>query len=482
MTSTENAPAIVWFRNDLRVSDNSALCAAAQSGRPVVCIYVLDTDPSLRASGAAQRWWLHHALAALSDKLKQLGSELVLRRGVATDVIKQVASESGATAIYWNRRYDPSAITLDSKLKAGLKAEGFDVRTFDGQLLHEPTQIKTASGTPFKVYTPFWRSFRAGPEPRHPFAAPAKLSPLSSRLHSDRLEDWKLLPENPDWAQGMREEWTPGENGAAARMDAFLHGAIDGYAEDRNIPGRPSTSKLSPHLAMGEITPFQIWHATRNTKSANSRDTEKFLSEVGWREFAYHLLFHFPDLANENFNGTFDAFPWGKPDPAHLAAWKKGASGYPIVDAGMRELWTTGWMHNRVRMIVASFLIKHLLIDWREGEAWFWDTLVDACPANNPASWQWVAGSGADAAPYYRIFNPIIQGEKFDGDGAYVRKWVPELAAMPDQFVHKPWEAPLLVLKAAGVRLGETYPKPIIEHDKARQRALSAFQSLKGAA
>jgi deoxyribodipyrimidine photo-lyase len=301
-------------------------------------------------------------------------------------------------------------------------------------------------------------------------------------LDSERLEDWKLLPEHPDWAQGMRVEWTPGEDGATARLDSFLHGSIDGYAEDRNIPGRLTTSKLSPHLAMGEITPFQIWHASGEAKSASGRDIDKFRSEVGWREFAYHLLFHFPDLANENFNGTFDAFPWGKPDPAHLAAWKNGATGYPIVDAGMRELWATGWMHNRVRMIVASFLIKHLLIDWREGEAWFWDTLVDACPANNPASWQWVAGSGADAAPYYRIFNPIIQGEKFDGDGAYVRKWVPEIAAMPDQFIHKPWEASLLVLKAAGVRLGETYPKPIVDHDKARQRALSAFQSLKGAA
>lgn len=482
MTPTENAPAIVWFRNDLRVSDNSALCAAAQSGRPVVCLYILDTDASLRASGAAQRWWLHHSLTALSVKLKALGAELILRRGKAADVVKEVAGETGAATIYWNRRYDPSAIIIDTKLKTELKADGFEVRTFDGQLLHEPTQVKTASGTPFKVYTPFWRSFRSGPEPRPPFVSPTKLSPLSSRLHTNRLENWKLLPENPDWAAGMREEWTPGEDGAAARLDGFLHGAIDGYAEDRNIPGRLSTSKLSPHLAMGEITPFLIWHASRKSTAANSRDVEKFLSEVGWREFAYHLLFHFPDLANENFNGNFDAFPWGKPDPAHLAAWKKGATGYPIVDAGMRELWTTGWMHNRVRMIVASFLIKHLLIDWREGEAWFWDTLVDACPANNPASWQWVAGSGADAAPYYRIFNPMLQGEKFDGDGSYVRKWVPEISTLPDQFIHKPWEASLLVLKAAGVRLGETYPRPIVEHDKARNRALSAFQSLKGAA
>lgn len=482
MATADQAPAIVWFRNDLRVADNLALDAAARSGRPVVCVYIFDTDPALRSLGAAQLWWLHHSLNALSARLQQLGSSLLLRRGTAAKVLIKLVDETGAKSVFWNRRHDPAAIAVDTKLKSALKDSGLEVQTFHGQLLHEPTQIKTAGGTPFKVFTPFWRTFCSGPEPRQPISPPVKLSPLASRLESDRLEDWALLPEKPDWAGGMREEWIPGEEGASERLASFLGGAIEGYAEDRNVPGRTTTSKMSPHLAMGEITPFQIWHAASQAKNASSRDIDKFRSEVGWREFAYHLLFHFPELASDNFNGTFDAFPWAAPDPEHLAAWQKGATGYPIVDAGMRELWTTGWMHNRVRMIVASFLIKHLLIDWREGEAWFWDTLVDACPANNPASWQWVAGSGADAAPYYRIFNPILQGEKFDGDGAYVRKWVPEIASLPDQFLHKPWEAPLLVLKAAGVRLGETYPKPIIEHEKARKRALSAFQSLKGAA
>ncbi len=477
-----HGPVIVWFRNDLRVADNAALNAAVEAGLPVVCLFIRDPSSPVRSLGAAQQWWLHHSLTALDERLWALGSGLVLKTGETAAVLDAMIAETGAAHVFWNRRYDPAAIPLDGSIKSALKARGVDVRTFDGQLLHEPTQIRTGSGGPFKVYSPFWRAFRTLPEPRPPHPAPLKLSDGSGRIQSERLEDWNLLPTNPDWAQGMKSEWTPGEEGAAARLGAFLDGAVHGYADDRNLPGQLSTSKLSPHLAMGEITPFQIWHASGEARDAPARDIDKFRAEVGWREFAYHLLFHFPNLANYNFNGSFDAFPWGEARADLLKAWQRGQTGYPIVDAGMRELWTTGWMHNRVRMIVASFLIKHLMIDWREGEKWFWDTLVDACPANNPASWQWVAGSGADAAPYYRIFNPILQGEKFDGDGAYVRKWVPELAALPDKFLHKPWEAPLLVLKEAGVKLGETYPRPIVDHDDARQRALSAFKSLKGAA
>ena len=474
--------ALVWFRNDLRVEDNAALNAAVETGLPVLCLFIRDVSSPVRTLGSAQQWWLHHSLTALSGKLRALGGELVLKTGDAAAVLDTVIAGSGATHVFWNRRYDPAAIPMDGSVKSALKSRGINVQTFDGQLLHEPTQVKTGSGGPFKVYSPFWRAFNTLPEPRAPYPAPLKLSNAPSRIQSERLEDWNLLPTHPDWAQGMKSEWTPGEDGAAARLDAFLHGAVHGYAEDRNLPGHLSTSKLSPHLAMGEITPFQIWHACRKASDAPVRDTDKFRAEVGWREFAYHLLFHFPKLANDNFNGSFDAFPWGETRTELLTAWQKGQTGYPIVDAGMRELWTTGWMHNRVRMIVASFLIKHLMIDWREGEKWFWDTLVDACPANNPASWQWVAGSGADAAPYYRIFNPILQGEKFDTDGAYVRKWVLELGALPDKFLHQPWEAPLLVLKAAEVTLGKTYPRPIVDHDAARQRALAAFKSLKGAA
>jgi deoxyribodipyrimidine photo-lyase len=482
MASADNKPIIIWFRNDLRIADNAALSTAAETGRQVICLWICDFDGPVRTPGSAQKWWLHQSLTALDAKLAAFGVRLTLRSGNAAAIIDEVASETAASAVYWNRRYDPAAIPIDSAIKARLREQGLEVRTFDGQLLHEPTQIKTSGGTPFKVFTPFWRALRSGPEPRPPHTAPLKLSAFNGRIHSERLEDWNFLPKKPDWAGGMDEKWTPGEHGAHERLSDFVSGALDGYTEGRNIPGSLSTSNLSPHLAMGEITPYQIWHSVSYSKSASSGDIEKFRSEVGWREFAYHLLFHFPELANENFNGGFDAFPWAKPNPVHLKAWQEGRTGYPIVDAGMRELWATGWMHNRVRMIVASFLIKHLMMDWREGERWFWDTLVDACPANNPASWQWVAGSGADAAPYYRIFNPILQGEKFDGDGAYVRKWVAELAGMPDKYLHKPWEAPDAVLKSAGVLLGETYPKPVVDHDLARQRALAAFKSLKDAA
>jgi deoxyribodipyrimidine photo-lyase len=384
--------------------------------------------------------------------------------------------------VYWNRRYDPQAIAIDTSLKHDLRERGITVQSFDGQLLHEPTRIRTGAGNPFKVYTPFWRAFMSGPEPREPLDAPLKLIDGSARLASDELETWGLLPQKPNWATGMTDEWHPGEQGAHERLDTFVHGAITGYAEDRNLPFKLSTSKLSPHLAFGEISPFQIWHAASQIKNAPPRDLEVYRKEVVWREFAYHLLFHFPNLSSANFNASFDAFEWAPMRREHLVAWQKGLTGYPIVDAGMRELWQTGWMHNRVRMITASFLIKHLLIDWREGEKWFWDTLVDACPANNPAGWQWVAGSGADASPYYRIFNPIIQGEKFDTDGEYVRKFVPELKDMPSSFIHRPWEAPLTVQKSAGVVLGKNYPRPIVDHATARDSALEAYKLTKGAA
>ena len=482
MTADNTKPALIWFRNDLRVTDNRAFLSASEGGRPVICLFVLDDLGPLRPMGAAQRWWLHHSLEALTSSLETLKTRLILRRGHAEDIIPAILDETGAEAVYWNRRYDPAGISVDSKLKAGLRAHGRQVETFEGQLLHEPSRTKTGSGTPFKVFTPFWRSFLLEPEPRQPFPAPVKLSDGSARIGSERLEDWKLLPKNPDWASGMRQEWTPGEAGAHERLDAFLAGAIQGYGEGRNLPFKLSTSKLSAHLVMGEITPFQIWHATDMKRSEHPTDTAKFLSEIGWREFAYHLLFHFPKLASANFNSRFEAFPWGDTNADHLIAWQKGKTGFPIVDAGMRELWQTGWMHNRVRMIAASFLIKHLMIDWRTGENWFWDTLVDACPANNPAGWQWVAGSGADAAPYFRIFNPFLQGEKFDPDGDYVRRYVPELKDMPAKFIHKPWTAPLSVQKEAGCLIGKHYPAPIVDHDKARARALQAYKGIQGEA
>jgi deoxyribodipyrimidine photo-lyase len=475
------SPVIVWFRNDLRLTDNFALEAATVSQKPIICVYIFEETPGLKPRGGAQHWWLHHTLTSLNRSLNELGSRLVLRRGNAYEQLSTLINETGGSSVFWNRRYDPQTIVIDTKIKQDLLKKGVEVKSFDGQLLHEPTVIKTGSGTPFKVYTPFWRAFKTTAEPRDPIAKPLNLLDGSGSLKSDLLDDWALLPQKPNWAKGFEPEWQPGEMGAHKRLDEFVKKGLNGYGEGRNLPSQAFTSKLSPHLVFGEISPFQIWYHIKQARNIPPRDMEVFQKEVVWREFAYHLLFHFPKLQTDNFNASFDAFEWPATDPNHLISWQKGQTGYPIVDAGMRQLWQTGWMHNRVRMITASFLIKHLMIDWRMGEQWFWDTLLDACPANNPAGWQWVAGSGADASPYYRIFNPIIQGEKFDANGDYVRRFVPELKDMPDKFIHKPWEAPLLVLKAAGVTFGKTYPMPIIDHAIGRDRAMNAFKTMRGA-
>jgi deoxyribodipyrimidine photo-lyase len=470
--------AIVWFRDDLRVTDHPALSAGAKAST-LTCIYVLDEDsPGLRAHGGASRWWLAQSLRTLDADLRKLGQRLVLRRGKATDVIPAVAREARAAQVYWNRRYEQAGIAADDAVIAALKAQGVTGGTFPGNLLIEPGKLVTKDGGPLRVFTPFWKRVLSLGELRKTQPAPKQLPPPAD-LASDTIDGWQLEPKRPDWAGGLRETWTPGEAAARERLADFLDN-IRGYADERDRPDKPSTSRLSPYLRFGEISAIDIFHAARFAadQGAPSRDVEKFLSELGWREFSYHLLHHFPDLGTKNLQSRFDAFPCRDDDTA-LKAWQRGRTGYPIVDAGMRELWHTGWMHNRVRMVVASFLIKHLLIDWRRGEDWFWDTLVDADPANNTASWQWVAGSGADAAPYFRIFNPILQGEKFDPHGDYVRRWVPEIAALPDRFIHKPWMASPLELAEAKIALSKTYPEPIVDHDMARKRALAAFDRVK---
>jgi deoxyribodipyrimidine photo-lyase len=487
--SGRHAPALVWFRDDLRLADNPALSAAAATGRPVVCVYLDEQGtPGLRPTGGAARWWLHHSLRALSGAVEALGGDLLLLHGEAETTIPALAASLGCSSVYWNRRYGEAERAVDGRIKERLKEGGLAAHSFNSHLLNEPWEVKGKTGAPLKVFTPYWRAARERGEPPSPLAAPPRIRPLSSgalgKAGGVTLDALGLLPTEPDWAAEMATLWTPGEAGARAALDAFLAGPIDGYGENRNRPDFTSTSRLSPHLRFGEISPRQIWHATRHASEtgalrASDRDAEKFLSEVGWREFSYHLLYQFPKLGEANFQPRFDAFPWTK-DHAALKAWRKGQTGYPIVDAGMRELWRTGWMHNRVRMVTASFLVKHLLQDWRLGEAWFWDTLLDADPANNAASWQWVAGSGADAAPYFRIFAPVLQGEKFDPKGDYVRKYVPEIAKLPDAFLHKPWEAPAHVLAKAGVTLGLTYPHPIVKHERARDRALAAFKSISG--
>ena len=470
-------PIIVWFRQDLRLDDNPALIAAAETGRPVLPLYILDDDtPGRWRMGGASRWWLHRSLDALSQGLKRAGLTLALRRGEPRAVLDAAIAESGATAIFWNRCYEPYAIARDTAVKAALKARGLDIRSFNAGLLCEPWSVVTKAGGPFKVFTPFWRACQDAGIDAETQRAPSRIT-AAHPLTGDALDDWKLLPRRPDWAAAFGESWTPGEDGAKQRLAAFLDASLAAYPSDRDRPDRDATSGLSPHLHFGEIGPRQAVRAApaaADRAPGSDQAAAKFLSEIGWREFSHHLLHQFPDLPHHNFRPEFDAMAWAD-DPAGLKAWQAGRTGVPIVDAGMRQLWRTGWMHNRVRMVAASFLVKHLLIDWRQGADWFWDTLVDADLANNAASWQWVAGCGADAAPYFRIFNPILQGEKFDPRGDYVRRFVPEIAGLTDKWLHKPWQAPPEALARAGIRLGHDYPLPVIDLARGRARALEAF-------
>lgn len=476
MTHPASQPIVVWFRDDLRLSDHPALHAAAQRGGPVTCVYVLDEQSRSRPLGSASRWWLAQSLRSMQASLKIRGGTLVLRRGAAAPVIAGLAQQINASAVHWIQSDIAEHGAIERDVAAALEELGIAARGFPGDLLVRPTSLRNKEGRGLRVFTPFWKRVLSLGDPPSPLPAPKTLTAGPS-VPSDDLESWNLEPTHPDWAQGLRETWTPGEAAAQARLKDFLDGAIQNYATLRDRPGRDGTSRLSPHLRFGELSPRQLWHAANFAaaqKPAITSDVGKFLSELGWREFSRHLLFDHPDLAETNLQTSFDAFPWRR-DPAKLRAWQRGLTGYPIVDAGMRELWQTGIMHNRIRMVAASFLVKHLLIDWRDGEKWFWDTLVDADPGSNPASWQWVAGSGADAAPYFRIFNPVLQGQKFDPDGAYVGKWVPELAHLPAKLIHQPWDATPIELTAAGVTLGKTYPRPIVDHKAGRERALAAY-------
>lgn len=482
MTGPSAPPLIVWFRDDLRLSDHPALHAAASSSAPLLCLYVLDEEsgslcpPDGRPIGSASRWWLAQSLRSLQESLTARGQTLVLRRGPAAKVIANLAQEIQASAVHWIESYIPSQAAVERDVSAALEKIGVAARSFPSDLLVKPTSLRNKEGRGLRVFTPFWKRVLSMGDPPQPLPAPKTLK-AGPKVASDDLASWNLEPTRPDWAAGLRETWTPGEAAAQERLQDFLDNDIAGYASLRDRPDRDGTSRLSPHLRFGEISPRQVWRAANFAaarKPAIASGAGKFLSELGWREFSRHLLFDLPQLAEKNLQPSFDAFPW-RNDAKALRAWQHGRTGYPIVDAGMRELWHTGIMHNRVRMVVASFLVKHLLIDWRDGEKWFWDTLVDADPGSNPASWQWVAGSGADAAPYFRVFNPILQGEKFDPDGAYVSKWVPELARLPATLIHQPWDATPMELAAAGVTLGKTYPEPIVDHKSARARALAAY-------
>ncbi|PWB95704.1 cryptochrome/photolyase family protein [Methylosinus sporium] len=470
-----SAPAIVWFRRDLRLADNCALTAAVASGAPLIPAFILDEEEGGEwRLGGASRWWLRESLAALSRDLEKRGAPLTLRRGDAQAELLRLVAETGAAAVYRNRIYEPWATMRDARIEAQLREKGVTAQSFPGALLAEPGSVCNAQGKPFRVFTPFWRALAKLLQPAPPLPAPKKLRAAPAPA-SDRLDDWRLQPKKPDWAQGLRESWRPGEAGAQRRLADFLRDGIGAYALLRDFPAKDGASRLSPHLHWGEISPLQIWSATAAAPEAGR---SAFLRELGWREFCHHLLAAHPDMPEAPLDKSFTRFPWAN-DAAALAAWRKGETGYPLVDAAMRQLWRMGFMHNRLRMVAASFLVKHLLLPWREGELWFWDTLVDADLANNSGNWQWVAGCGADAAPYFRIFNPVLQGEKFDPDGAFVRRFVPELAQLGAKYIHKPWAAPERILREAGVTLGETYPRPIVDHADARRRALEAFATLR---
>lgn len=485
-SSQGGRPTIVWFRDDLRVSDHPALYAASRTGSPVICLYVLDDfsaalkPPQARPLGGAARWWLAQSLRALQERIGAMGASLVLRKGAAAEVIADIAREVEAAGVFWNEIAQAPHLAVAEGVTAALKDLDISTQSFAGDLLTAPATIRNKEGRGLRVFTPFWRRVQSLGDPPKPLPAPRALQAVPG-VRSDTLDSWKLEPTKPDWAGGLRETWTPGEVSAQKQLKQFLKSGVAGYSTDRDRPDREGTSRLSPHLRFGEISPRQVWYAARFAAAEHPQlagDIDKFLSELGWREFCRHLLHDVPDLAERNLQPSFDAFPWKYDDKA-LHAWQRGQTGYPVVDAGMRELWYTGVMHNRIRMVVASFLVKHLLIDWREGEKWFWDTLVDADAGSNPANWQWVAGSGADAAPYFRVFNPILQGEKFDPDGVYVRRWVPELKDMPSKLIHQPWTATPLELASAGVTLGTSYPEPIIAHKAGRERALAAYAKVR---
>lgn len=477
-------PIVVWLRNDLRLTDNQSLIAAEGTGAPVVPLFVWSpSDEGDWRAGAASKWWLHHSLEELGRSFEKVGSRLIIRSGGASHALAEIVRETGAQSVHLNRRCEPWARTQENDVLQTLKKFGVETKAFNSSLLADPDQLRSASGKAFQIFTPYCkRLLTCGPT--KPDAAPRSLKAPDAFPASLAVADLNLMPK-VFWYQGIAKSWSPGESGAHRQLALFLDSSITHYEHERDRPDRDGVSRLSPYLHFGEISPNMVRHEIEK-RVGDFPDTENcvmtsgssvFIRQLIWREFAHYMLYHFPETTNAPFRKEFAKFPWHA-DCQLLEAWQKGATGYPIVDAGMRELWTTGWMHNRVRMIVASFLTKHLMLPWQDGAKWFWDTLVDADLSNNTMGWQWVAGCGSDAAPYFRIFNPVLQGMKFDPEGNYVRKWVPELQGVSDKYIHRPWQDAARTTRNEGDQY-ECYPRPLVNHDFARRRALAAFEEMK---
>ena len=479
-----NSPVIVWFRLDLRIEDNPALLAARKSGNPVIPVFIWSPDEEGNwQPGSASRVWLYHALKSLQSDLQALDCGLLLLNGPCHYALEQLISKTGATQVFWNRCYEPCAIGRDSRIKEKLQKSGIKVRSFNANLLFEPHEIRNKQDKPYKVFTPFWRQYQALEIEKPLKSDRGRLPAVNTRVDSASLEEFGLLPKIK-WHTGIMENWDMSAHAGGEQVRKFISRSLQDYIKCRDIPSLDKVSLISPYLHFGQVSARQIWHMVLQDEQQDGRITpagtsEGYLRQLVWREFAYHLLFHFPHSTDKPLFERYAGFPWARSAKKQLACWQRGETGYPIVDAGMRQLWHSGWMHNRVRMITGSFLTKDLLVHWKKGAEWFWDTLVDADLANNTMGWQWVAGCGADAAPYFRIFNPVTQGERFDPDGAYVRKWIPELKGLEDRYIHQPWNAPGKLLSNAGIRLGKTYPEPLVNHAEARRRALDTYSSFK---
>ncbi|OOG25924.1 deoxyribodipyrimidine photolyase [Thioalkalivibrio denitrificans] len=472
---------LLWFRRDLRLTDNPALIRGISDG-DVIPVYIhAPQEEGDWAPGAASRWWLHHSLTALRADLRSRGSDLIIRQGASLAMLQSLIRETGAGQVLWNRLYDPALIRRDQGIKETLRAASVRAESFNAALLFEPRTVAKQDGDPYKVFTPFWKACLALGVPADVRSAPKRVPSPADLPEGADIDSIGLLPDL-DWDAGFPELWTPGETGALARLADFMDEAVGDYDHLRNRPDCDGSSRLSPHLHFGEIGPRQVAAACQVAGDRrDSKGVDSFLREIGWREFAHHLLYHFPETTDEPLDPRFREVPWTAVDNKTLAAWRRGRTGIPLVDAAMRALWATGWMHNRARMVVASLLTKNIGAHWLTGAQWFWDTLVDADLANNTLGWQWTAGCGADAAPYFRVFNPVLQGERFDPKGDYVRRWVPELARLPARYIHKPWEAPQDVLEASGVRLGDSYPRPLVDLAESRRHALERWEMIKSA-